>query len=125
MPNVVATRYPAGRPRGNPIGTRFVQEMRDGEISSSFEGEITEYEEGRLIGKLMWPEAFAMHVVYHVVGDQDWTLLEFGCDVKPKTWRGYLMTWYSRRLLISILDQQLARLRLTAEGRLHGSGDRL
>lgn len=117
MPNVVRTTYPDGKPKGSQIGARFVQEMREGEAVSSYDGEITEYEEGRLLGKLLRPRAFAMHIVYHVEGDEDWTRLDYGCDVRPLTWRGYLMVWYGRRLLNGILDQQLARLKLVAEGR--------
>lgn len=117
MPNVVRTTYPKGKPKGNPIGAKFVQELRNGEATSSYEGEITEYQEGKLVAKLLRPEAFAMHIVYHVEGDEDWTRLDYGCDLRPNTWRGYLMTWYGRKLLNSILDQQLARLKLVAEGR--------
>ena len=66
---------------------------------------------------LMQPEAFAIHAVYHVSGDEDWTRLDFGCDVKPMTWRGYMMVWWMRKTLNRILDQQLARLKWVAEGR--------
>ena len=118
MPNVVGTRYPDGKPEGTKIGARFVQELREGDKTSSYEGEITEYVPGKLLAKMMRPQAFAIHVVYHVEGDDDWTKLDYGCDVRPMTWRGYLMVWYGRKLLNSILDQQLARLKLLAEGRL-------
>ena len=111
MPNVAKVRYPGGK-KEKRVGTRFVHEMRAGESASSYEGEVTEYEKGQLLGMLLHPEAFAIHVVYHVSGDEDWTLLEYGADVKPLTWRGYLMVWWGRRLLNSILDQQLARLRI-------------
>ena len=121
MPHIVSTRYPDGIDKSNPVGTRFIQEMREGDKISSYEGEVTEYEKGRLLGVLMRPHAFAIHAVYHVSGDDDWTRLDYGCDVKPMTWRGYLMVWYGKRLLNSILDQQLARLKFAAEGRLPAS----
>jgi hypothetical protein len=120
MPHIVATRYPDGKRRDNPVGTRFVQEMREGDQIVSYDGEVTEYDRGRLLGVLLRPQAFAIHAVYHVSGDEDWTLLDYGCDVKPQTWRGYLMVWWGRRLLNSILDQQLARLKLVAEGKMAG-----
>jgi hypothetical protein len=115
MPHIVATRYPRGKPKGNPVGARFVQDMRQGDSLSSYEGEITEYQRGSLFGVLLQPEAFAIHVVYHVTGDEDWTLLEYGADIRPRTARGWLMVWWGRRALGTILDQQLARLRLVAE----------
>lgn len=118
MPNIISTRYPQGKPRDNPVGTRFLQEMREGDKVSSYEGEVTEYEPGRLLGVVLEPKAFVIHVVYHVTGDEDWTLLEYGCDLRPTTWRGYLMVWYGRSILNRILDQQLARLRLVAEGKM-------
>lgn len=118
MPHIVSTRYPDGRPKDNPVGCRFIQEMREGDKVSSYEGEVTEYEAGKLLGVLLRPKAFAIHAVYHVSGDEDWTRLDYGCDVRPMTWRGYLMVWYGKKLLNSILDQQLARLKLVAEGRL-------
>ena len=115
MPNIVSTRFPGTRERNKQVGTRFVQEMREGDKVSTYEGEVTAYEKGRLLGMLLLPEALAIHVVYHVEGDEDWTLLDYGCDVKPMTWRGYLMVWYGRKMLNRILDQQLARLKLVAE----------
>lgn len=118
MPHIVSTRFPGGKPRGNPKGARFVQEMRQGEATSSYEGEVTEYEKGSLLGVLLKPEAFAIHVVYHISGDDDWSLLEYGADIRPRTVRGYLMIWWGRRALNSILDQQLARLKLVAEGQM-------
>ena len=121
MPHIIATRYPDGKPHDMPVGTRFIQEMREGDKVSTYEGEVTEYQPGRLLGVLLRPQAFAIHVVYHVQGDDDWTLLEYGCDVRPTTWKGRLMLLLSKRLLESILDQQLARLKLVAEGR----GERL
>ena len=115
MPNVVSTRFPDGKPAGNPIGARFIQEMRVGDTLSSYEGEVTEYQPGKLLGVIMLPEAFAIHVVYHVEGDEDWTRLDYGCDMQPKTWKGRLMMYLGRKLMASILDQQLARLKLVAE----------
>lgn len=116
MAHLVAVRYPDGKPKDNPVGARFIHELRQGDTVSSYGGEITEYQRGKLLAMMVRPEAFAMHSVYHLSGDEDWTLLEFGCDVKPMTWRGYLMVWWARRVLNSILDQQLARLKLVAEG---------
>ena len=120
MPNVVSTRFPNGKPAGNPIGARFIQEMREGDAISSYEGEVTEYEPGKLLGVLLLPQAFAIHVVYYVDGDEDWTRLDYGCDVKPNTWKGRLMLYLGKRMMSSILDQQLARLKLVAE---HGRAD--
>jgi len=61
------------------------------------------------------PEALAIHVVYHVEGDEDWTRFDYGCDVRPMTWRGWLMLALGKRMLLSIQDQQIARLKLVAE----------
>ena len=117
MPHIVSTRYPEGRPMGDRKGARFVQEMRQGDVVSSYEGEITEYQQGKLLGVMTRPQAFAIHAVYHLSGDEDWTRLDYGCDVKPMTWRGYMMVWWARSVLNRILDQQLARLKWVAEGK--------
>ena len=52
MPNIVATRYPGGKPKDNPVGARFIQEMRQGDRIDSYEGEVTEYERGRLLARI-------------------------------------------------------------------------
>lgn len=125
MPNIVSTRYPNGFDKANPIGTRFIQEMREGDKIVSYEGEVTEYKPGKLLAVLLRPQAFAIHAVYHVSGDEDWTLLEYGCDVRPKGWRGWIMLALGKRLLNSILDQQLALLKMEAEDRrAQGAGYR-
>lgn len=118
MPHVTATRYPGGKPAEKSPGTRFVHELRHGDLTSSYEGEITEYKPGSLLGMLMLPEAIRMHAVYHVTGDDDWTLLEYGCDVRPASWKGWLMLALSKRQLNRIVDQQLALLKLVAEGKI-------
>lgn len=115
MPNIVSTRYPNGKPRDYLVGTRFIQEMNENGTISSYEGEVTEYQPGKLLGVLLLPEAFAIHVVYHVEGDEDWTVLDYGCDVKPKTWKGRFMLFLGKKMLNGILDQQLARLKRVAE----------
>lgn len=115
MPHIVATRYPNGKPQVDRVGTRFVQEMTENGKISSYEGEVTEYEPGKLLGVLLRPEAFAMHVVYHVEGDEDWTRLDYGCDVKPTSWKGRLMLLVGKKMFNGILDQQLARLKRVAE----------
>ncbi len=115
MPNIVSTCYPNGKPRDYLVGTRFIQEMNENGKISSYEGEVTEYQPGKLLGVLLLPEAFAIHVVYHVEGDEDWTVLDYGCDVKPKTWKGRFMLILGKKMLNGILDQQLARLKRVAE----------
>ena len=115
MPHIISTRYPDGIDKANPVGTRFVQEMKEGDKIASYEGEVTEYEAGKLLGVMLQPDAFAIHAVYHVTGDEDWSLLEYGCDVKPRSWKGWIMLALGKKLLNSILDQQLARLKIAAE----------
>ena len=115
MPNIVSTRYPDGKPEGNPIGTRFIQELKEGQTTSSYEGEVTEYQPGRLLGVMLRPQAFVMHVVYHVEGDEDWTRLDYGCVVEPTTWKGRFVLIVGKRMLKAILDQQLALLKHVAE----------
>ena len=109
MPHIIATRYPQGKPKDNPVGTRFIQEMHDGDTTSTYEGEVTEYEAGTLLGVILRPQAFVMHVVYHVSGDDDWTVLEYGCDVHSTSWKGRLMLWLGRKTLNAILDQTHAK----------------
>ena len=86
--------------RGDPLSRRQAgRQSRSARASSrrcarattvsTYEGEVTEYQPGKLLGVLLRPQAFAIHVVYHVEGDEDWTRLDYGCDVKPTTWRGY------------------------------------
>ena len=118
MPHIVATHYPDGRPATKAKGTRFRHEMTNGEQFVSYPGEITEYQPGTLLGMLLEPEALKMHAVYHVTGDDDWTMLEYGCDVRATSVRGWLLLWYGKKTLNRILDQQLALLRLVAEGKI-------
>lgn len=118
MPQVVRVTYPDGKPKVKAPGVKFAHELKMQAGQSSYQGEITEYRPGSLVGMLVEPQAFKMHVVYHVTGDEDWTLLEYGCDVRPANWRGWLILALSKKQLSRIIDQQLALLKLVAEGRI-------
>ena len=115
MPSVVSTRYPNGRRQGNPIGTRFVQEMREGKRVVSYEGEVTEYEPGRTLGIALWPAPFVVHVIYCISADGVGSRLDYRAEVTPALWLGWLLLPFGRLFLGRSLDQQLARLKQVAE----------
>jgi uncharacterized protein YndB with AHSA1/START domain len=115
MPNVIGTRYPDGRPRGDPVGTRFVQRMNENGKVSEYEGQVTAYEPGRMLAVRLTPEAFAITVCYVVDGDEDWTLLQYACQLRARSVKGWLMMHLGKRMLQSILEQQLVRLKIVAE----------
>lgn len=115
MPNVIGIRYPDGRPQGDPVGTRFVQRMNENGKVSEYEGEVTAYEPGRMLAVRLLPEAFTITVCYVVDGDEDWTLLQYACQMRARSIKGWMMMRLGSKMLESILEQQLTRLKFVAE----------
>lgn len=115
MPSVLDTRYPQGKPAGNPIGARFLQQMQEGGKVSEYEGEVIAYEPGRMLGVRLLPQAFKIDVRYIVTGDEDQTQLDYICDMWARTWKGSAILLLGTKMLGGIAEQQMLRLKLLAE----------
>lgn len=122
MPHVVGTRFPDGKPAGDPVGARFIQTLQENGRTSEYIGEVTAYKPGHMLGLRLIPQAFVVDVCYYVTSDAEraCTELVYTCETRANGWYGMVMLVLGRTMLANIADQQLARLKQVAEG--GGSG---
>lgn len=119
LPEIVATTYPAGRPKGDPTGTRFRVTVREGETIRSFAGEVSARVEGRLRAVRLADEHMVMDVEYRIGRQPSGTSVRFAgvftlTGVSGGAPRGLLLEM-ARPMLERRVTDRLERLRSVAE----------
>lgn len=115
MDGLEETTYPDGLDRSRPVGTRFVQRIREGGRVSEYQGVVTAYDRLNHLGIEIGNRAFTMAVEYRLTPVPGGTRLEYSAVMK----RGggfvrimvVLFGWLTRK----ILRKQMARLKAIAE----------
>lgn len=124
MPDVVDTTYPDGKPEAgsqlSPVGTRFLQRIREGGRISTYEGQITAYEPQRLLGiRLGDNRHFFTDVTYRLSGEGGTTRLDYTCDVALTSRLGRIMIWIGGPMARRIIKRHMANLKRLAEADGH------
>ncbi|HEU4798271.1 MAG TPA: SRPBCC family protein [bacterium] len=115
MDGLEETTYPDGLDRSRPVGTRFVQRIREGGRASEYQGVVTAYEHLNHLGIEIGNRAFTMAVDYRLAAVPEGTRLDYSAVMT----RGggfvrvmsLLFGWLTRK----ILRKQMARLKSLAE----------
>ncbi len=118
MPDVVETTYPEGKSEGNPVGTRFVQRIREGGRISTYQGEVTAYEPHRLLGVRLGDERnFVTDVTYRLSEQGNATRLDYDCQIRLKNWLGRIMSVIGIPMARRIVARHMENLKRVAEER--------
>lgn len=116
MPDVVETLYPDGKAAGDPVGTRFVQRIREGGRVRAYSGVVTAYEPRRLLGvRLGDGRNFETDVVYRLKDRGAATTLDYRCDVRLKSWLARVMIVIGGPMMRRIVKRHMANLKQLAE----------
>jgi len=116
MPDVLETTYPDGKPEGDPVGTRFVQRIREGGRVNSYQGEITAYAPQHLLVVRLGDERnFETDVVYRLSRQGPGTRLDYACDVRLKSWPARIMILIGGPMMRRIVNRHMASLKRVAE----------
>jgi uncharacterized protein YndB with AHSA1/START domain len=116
MPDVVETTYPEGKPEGDPVGTRFLQRIREGGRISTYQGEVTAYEPGRLLGiRLGDARHFVTDVTYRLSEEGPETRLDYACRVTLLSWIARVMIPIGAPMMRRIVKRHMANLQRVAE----------
>jgi carbon monoxide dehydrogenase subunit G len=115
MDGLEATTYPDGLDRTHPVGTRFVQRIREGGRVAEYQGVVTAYEHLKHLGIEIGNRAFTMGVDYRLTPVEAGTRLDYSAVMKRGGAFIRIMTtlfgWLTRR----ILQKQMGRLKALAE----------
>jgi len=116
MPDVIETTYPDGKPEGDPVGTRFVQKIREGGRINIYRGEVTAYEPRRLLGvRLGDGRNFSTDVTYQLSEQGTGTRLDYACDVQLISWLSRVMSLIGSPMMRRIVKRHMANLKRVAE----------
>ena len=115
MEGLEETIYPSGRDLQNPLGTKFVQKIREGGRVGEYEGEVIAYEKPTRLAIDIGNRQFTMRVDYRLSPTSKGTRLDYSVETIKATWfvrlLGKLFSGFSRRLL----DRQMKKLKELAE----------
>lgn len=115
MDGLEETTYPDGIDRSRPVGTRFVQRIREGGRVSEYQGVVTAYDHLKHLGIEIGNRAFTMAVDYRLTPVPGGTRLDYSAAMQ----RGggfvrimvVLFGWLTRK----ILRKQMTKLKALAE----------
>ncbi len=109
------TSYPSGRDSENPLGTKFVQKIREGGRVGVYTGEVIAYEKPTRLAIDIGNRQFTMRVDYRLSPTPTGTRLDYSVETVKSTWlvrlMGKLFSGFTRRLL----DRQMKKLKEVAE----------
>ena len=115
IPELVANEFPHGKNDENPVGTKFIQKLKEGGRVRSYEGEVTAYEKNRALSIRLGNKGFTVDVDYRVEPRGNGSRLEFICDVKYKRWFFGLIGKLFSGFMLKMANKQLDRLKEAAE----------
>lgn len=81
MEGLESTEYPEGKNDDDPVGTIFVQTIREGGHSQQYAGIVTEYDPPTLIGVQLQSNAFRVDVTYELTDRGRKTDLDYTCEL--------------------------------------------
>ena len=115
MDGLVDTSYPDGIDRARPVGTRFVQRIREGGRLSEYEGVVTAYDRLRHLGIEIGNRVFTMAVDYRLATVPEGTRLDYTAVMRRGGGFIRVMTVLFGWLTRKILRKQMAKLKALAE----------
>jgi uncharacterized protein YndB with AHSA1/START domain len=115
MDGLEETTYPDGLDRSRPIGTRFVQRIREGGRVAEYQGVVTAYDRLKHLGIEIGNRAFTMAVDYRLTPVPEGTRLDYTATMKSGGGFVRVMTVLFGWLTRKILRKQMGKLKALAE----------
>jgi uncharacterized protein YndB with AHSA1/START domain len=115
MDGLEETIYPSGRNLDSPLGTRFVQRIREGGRVSEYEGEVIAYEKPIRLAIDVGNRQFTMRVNYRLSVTPWGTTLDYSVETVRSTWLMKILSGLFRAFTLRILDRQMRKLKQLAE----------
>lgn len=115
MTECVDISYPDGHDRANPVGTRFLQTLKEGGREKTYDGEVTEYAREKLLGVRLSDGSFNVDVRYRLAPTPAGTRLDYSSDVLLRSFFIRLLAYLFKPLTASIMKRHMANLKRVAE----------
>jgi uncharacterized protein YndB with AHSA1/START domain len=115
MPEVVDVAYPNGRDAKNPVGTRFVQTVREASGEKQYDGIVTGFEAGRLLAIELTDSMVKIVVSYRLAPHRIGTQLDYVGDLAMRHPLMQMMALAAWPMTRTILLRQITELKRVAE----------
>jgi uncharacterized protein YndB with AHSA1/START domain len=110
------TIYPSGKNPNDPVGTKFVQKIREGRRVQQYDGEVIAYRKPEHIAVTISNAYFSADVDYRFTDVVNKTHLDYSCDIHCKSRFFKIVLLLFGWLNKLILKRQMKRLKALAEG---------
>lgn len=115
MEGLKETRYPEGYDPSNPVGTKFVQKIKEGGRVIEYDGEVIAYDEPKLTAVRIGNNSFSVKAFYELSEIPEGTRLNYRAEMGSANMltkvMGFLFSWLTKR----ILHKQMTKLKELAE----------
>ncbi|MCA9021523.1 MAG: SRPBCC family protein [Planctomycetaceae bacterium] len=115
MEGLESIEYPNGQNTENPVGTEFIQTIREGGQTQQYTGTVTEYEPPTLIAFELHSPAFQVNVTYELTAQGRKTQLDYHCEFVFASLFHRIIGFLFSGLTKRILNSQMKKLSLLAE----------
>jgi carbon monoxide dehydrogenase subunit G len=115
MPDVIDVTYPDGRDAKRPVGTRFVQRVREASGEKRYEGRVTGFDSGRFLAVELTDALVRIAVSYKLEPHRIGTRLAYTGDLAMRNPLVQMMALAAWPLTRTILLRQIADLKRVAE----------
>lgn len=115
MEGLESTEYPNGENAENPVGTEFIQIIREGGLTQQYTGMVTEYEPPTLLAVKLQSNAFQINVTYELTDLGRKTQLDYHCELVFASLFHRIVGFLFCGLTKRILNTQMKKLSLLAE----------
>lgn len=115
IPELVANVYPNGKNINDPVGTKFIQKLKEGGRTQAYEGEVITYKLNDHLGIRLGNHAFSVDVHYRLHAEGAATKLEYSCAVEYKGWFYRMIGKMFFGFMRKMSNKQMDRLKELAE----------
>lgn len=115
MPDVIAVTYPGGRNVKQPVGTRFVQTVRETSGEKTYDGVVTGFEAGTFLSIELMDAMVKIAVSYRLAPHRIGTRLDYQGDLAMRNPFMGMMALAAWPMARTILLAQITELKRVAE----------
>ncbi len=115
MEGLQETKYPEGLDLDNPIGTKFIQKIKEGGRVIEYKGEVIAYDEPTLCAVQIGNNSFSVKAFYELSKTEEGTRLDYRAEMGTANLLTKVMGFLFSGMTKRILHKQMMNLKRLSE----------